>query len=142
MKTLKLFILLVGLFTLIHADLNAQIAGPATAAPPKVTMTFLISDDYDDAVAHMTAALGTAEILLTLTCNVPTELAVAVYNMPRVIGDAPQNIYLSGVIDTAFTTRVSFDGSFGDQTYVECGYIDVNGNYIPDSGCTVVIRPK
>jgi len=137
MKTLKLFILLTGLFTLIQANLNAQI-GPLTTQGPVAPPVIV---NMTEASGITTNAMGTSSISVSVECNMPRELAIAAYTVPRAINN-PQLILTSQNATRNYTEQFNFDGFENDEVYVECGYIDDDGNYVSDSGCTVVIWPK
>ncbi len=139
MKTLKIFILLTGLFALIQTNSKAQLVGAATYSQPidvEVYMALPMSGNFG--VAYSTDAMGRAETTVTLTSNILTELAIRIYDGNTVLEE-----YRSGNVTLSHTFDITFDYGYRPNAllFIECGYIS-NGNYIPDSGCIVVVEPR
>ena len=153
MKTLKYFILLIGLFVLTHTNLNAQI-GTATATEPisipDITMALPMSVGTVDgsplasnyAVAYssfITPTTVRAEFTAHLTSNVEVILAIRVYD-----GDTLLEEYTSEYLTRSYQFDVTFNYThrLNPEFYIQCGYYeDSNSSYQADSGCVVVIEP-
>lgn len=92
---------------------------------------------YDSTTQQMRIDGFTLEVWESKT-TVPVKLAYRIYDDSEELldGDESESTTESHVFSIARDTDV------GDIMYIECGYINSNDKYIPDSGCTVVIDPS
>jgi len=146
MKILKSFIILFGLITLAHTNINAQKA-PASV---NVTMQFNEEDWYASVPTEEEYLIGTGQMRfnssanITLTSNLSRELVLVVRY--EEIGGAFDEWYISEAPtkqyqpDVTLSTEPSMYGQ-NVELYLECGYYDNNGIYQKDGGCTVIIHP-
>lgn len=136
----------MGMFTFIQTNMNAQIGPFTPSGPVEIPLEIIPLEinitNLSDAVP-VEDVIGKANISITIESNASKELAVAVYS-PGAMGGvgSPQIIRTSQNPTQSYNRQLTFDAFENDAVRVECGHIDNNGNYIPDSGCIVVVQPR